>query len=81
MAQCDIVLYQADADPHVDDLLGGWLTTDQLKIRDHLVFLEALKLGLPVAWNLAGGYQQPLRRVLDIHDQTMEECLTVYRSD
>ena len=81
MAQCDVVLYQAGADPHVDDPLGGWLTTDQLKIRDHLVFLEASKLGLPVAWNLAGGYQQPLRRVLDIHDQTMEECLTVYRSD
>lgn len=26
---CDVLLYQAGADPHVDDPLGGWLTTEQ----------------------------------------------------
>jgi hypothetical protein len=33
---------------------------------------------LPIAWNLAGGYQTNLRKVLDIHDNTMLECLVAY---
>jgi len=72
---CDVVLYQAGADPHVDDPLGGFLDDDQLAQRDAIVFAETRKLGLPVAWNLAGGYQTPLRLVLDIHDRTMIECV------
>ena len=52
---CDLVLYQAGADPHIDDPLGGILTTAQMSARDRLVFE---KLGhLPLVWNLAGGYQ------------------------
>ncbi len=27
MADCDVILYQAGADPQVDDPLGGWLRT------------------------------------------------------
>ncbi len=77
-AGCDLLLYQAGADPHVDDPLGGWLTTAQLRERDRLVFTECVRLGLPIAWNLAGGYQQPLRKVLDIHDNTMLECLAAF---
>lgn len=72
---CDLVLYQAGADPHIDDPLGGWLTTDQLYRRDRAVFDGLCRLGIPVAWNLAGGYQRDesgsIRPVLDIHDNTM----------
>jgi acetoin utilization deacetylase AcuC-like enzyme len=75
---CDVVLYQAGADPHINDPLGGWLTDAQLAHRDFLVFENCKKLGLPVAWNLAGGYQTPLRRVLDIHDATMQMCVSTY---
>jgi len=75
---CDVVLYQAGADPHVDDPLGGFLDGDQLAERDRTVFREARRLGIPVAWNLAGGYQDPLDNVLDIHDRTMRECADVY---
>jgi acetoin utilization deacetylase AcuC-like enzyme len=75
MAGCDLLLYQAGADPHIDDPLGGFLTTDQLRERDRLVFRAARRAGLPVVWNLAGGYQKPLRRVLDIHDNTARECI------
>ena len=78
---CDVLLYQAGADPHVDDLLGGWLTTKQLAERDRIVFDTAAKLRLPVAWNLAGGYQTPLRRVLDIHDNTLRACAAIYLTD
>ena len=76
--RCGLLLYQAGADPHVDDPLGGWLTTAQLRERDRLVFAATRAMGLPIAWNLAGGYQTNLRKVLDIHDNTMLECLTAF---
>jgi acetoin utilization deacetylase AcuC-like enzyme len=75
---CDVVLYQAGADPHVNDPLGGFLDDVQLARRDAIVFKGMRSLGLPVAWNLAGGYQTPLRLVLDIHDRTMIECARSY---
>ena len=74
MKNCDVILYQAGADPHIDDPLGGWLTTEQLYERDLLVFQAAAELRIPVAWNLAGGYQTPLRKVLRIHDATIRAC-------
>jgi acetoin utilization deacetylase AcuC-like enzyme len=80
MAACDVILYQAGADPHVDDPLGGFLTTEQLRERDRLVFRAASARRIPLAWNLAGGYQTPLRRVLDIHDNTARECVAAYES-
>ena len=57
-AGCDLVLYQAGADPHIDDPLGGWLTTEQLYRRDRAVFAGLQRRGIPMAWNLAGGYQR-----------------------
>lgn len=72
---CDLVLYQAGADPHIDDPLGGWLTTEQLYQRDRAVLMGLRLGGIPVAWNLAGGYQRDvndsIRPVLDIHDNTL----------
>ena len=70
-ADCDLLLYQAGADPHVDDPMGGFLTTEQLAERDRIVFSMARRIGLPVVWNLAGGYQDPFENVLEIHRNTM----------
>ena len=82
LADCDVVLYQAGADPHVDDPLGGWLTTAQLARRDRLVFEALHALRVPVAWNLAGGYQKEedgsIPKVLEIHDNTMRACAQVF---
>jgi acetoin utilization deacetylase AcuC-like enzyme len=73
---CDVVLYQAGADPHVNDPLGGILTTEQMGARDRNVFE---RLGhLPLVWNLAGGYQvvagetqaQQIEPVLALHRET-----------
>jgi acetoin utilization deacetylase AcuC-like enzyme len=71
----DLVLYQAGADPHVNDPLGGFLTTAQLAERDAIVFKH---IRAPIAWNLAGGYQagndifdDP---VLQIHHNTIREA-------
>jgi acetoin utilization deacetylase AcuC-like enzyme len=79
---CDLVLYQAGADPHIDDPLGGWLSTSQLFKRDAQVFETLRKMGIPVAWNLAGGYQRDasggIRPVLDIHDNTLKAYAAVW---
>jgi acetoin utilization deacetylase AcuC-like enzyme len=78
----DVVLYQAGADPHINDPLGGWLTTEQLRARDALVFETARSLGLPLVWNLAGGYQRDARGgiepVLEIHRNTALEHRRVF---
>lgn len=84
MHDCDVILYQAGADPHIDDPLGGFLTTAQLKERDQRVFTIAKELGIPIAWNLAGGYQIDnhggIQAILDIHNNTMQVCIDVYTS-
>ena len=74
---CDVLLFQAGADAHVADPLGGWMTTAELAERDRLVFEAAACFGIPVAWNLAGGYQRDrtggLEPVLEIHRNTVVE--------
>lgn len=75
LSQCDIVLYQAGADPHIDDPLGGFLTTTQLAQRDRSVFNGLHKRKIPVAWNLAGGYQKPISKVIALHENTMRACI------
>jgi len=72
---CDVVIYQAGADPHVDDPLGGNLTTRAMRKRDDIAFRLYERYDVPMAWNLAGGYQTPLRKVLDLHDYTMESAI------
>ena len=74
----DLVLYQAGADVHVDDPLGGVLSTDQMIERDRIVFEAASVSETPIAWNLAGGYQEPLAKVVDLHVNTMRECVRVF---
>lgn len=69
---CDVVLYQAGADCHIDDPLGGWLTTGQIMERDRIAFQCFRDWGVPVAWNLAGGYQEDFSKVLKIHYNTMQ---------
>lgn len=81
-SDCDLVLFQAGADPHIADPQGGWLTTDELQRRDRLVFEGLSTLDIPVAWNLAGGYQRAkdgsIRPVIEIHENTMKECVRVF---
>ena len=70
LKDADVLIYNAGADPHIDDPLGGFLTTEELKERDDIVLGIAHEFQVPVAISLAGGYQDPLRKVLDIHDNT-----------
>ncbi len=81
-SDCDVLLVQLGADAHIADPLGGWLNDDQLRRRDRAVFETCRAMGLPVAWNLAGGYQRDatggIRPVLDIHDNTLIEAGKVW---
>lgn len=79
-ASCDLMLYQAGADPHIEDRFGGELTADQMRLRDRAVFRWARSRGVPVAWNLAGGYQEPAAKVAALHLATMEECAEQLRA-
>jgi len=85
MRSCDLVLYQAGADPHINDPLGGWLTTSQLMERDRLFFEALARRAIPIAWNLAGGYQRTddggIEPVLAIHRNTMQSCLQRYMTE
>lgn len=86
MVHCDILFYQAGADCHIDDPFGGFLTTEEMILRDKIVFEFCKKQNLPVVWNLAGGYQEvvlptgerTIQKVLDLHNNTMIECVKVY---
>jgi acetoin utilization deacetylase AcuC-like enzyme len=80
LSKCDVVLYQAGADPHIDDPLGGFLTTSQMAQRDWWVFHGLRQRGIPIAWNLAGGYQKPLSKLITIHENTMRACIEAQRS-
>lgn len=71
---CPIVFYQAGADPHIHDPLGGFLTTDELLERDRIVFWELARRRKRVIWTLAGGYQA-MPKLLTIHRNTMQACI------
>lgn len=78
IAGCNLVLYQAGVDPHMDDPLGGALTTEQLARRDRIVFERCRAAGIPVVVNLAGGYQRPVERVVALHVATLREFAGVF---
>ncbi len=54
---CQVVLYQAGADMHRSDPLGGLLSDIEMLVRDQRVFAG---VRAPIAWNLAGGYRKNL---------------------
>jgi acetoin utilization deacetylase AcuC-like enzyme len=75
----DLVIYQAGADPHIDDPLGGVLTEVEMVQRDHAVFSSFR--GRPLVWNLAGGYQRDadggIKPVLKLHRNTLSALQAV----
>jgi acetoin utilization deacetylase AcuC-like enzyme len=67
----ELVVYQAGADPFIEDALGGLaLSKTGLLERDRLVLEEARKRGIPVSITLGGGYARELHDLVDIHAGT-----------
>lgn len=79
---CDLIIYQAGADQHIDDPYGGLLTYEQMKTRDNKVFMFAKENNIPLVWNLAGGYQKDIdgtiEPVLKCHRNTMQICIEMF---
>ena len=73
----DLVLYQAGADAHkADPYQAGYLSDEEWRERDLLLFNTCKQKGYPVAWNLAGGYNGV--KTLTLHTQTFAAALQVY---
>lgn len=85
LKEVDIIFYQAGGDQHIDDPLGGFLNSEEMRKRDFLVLSFAKENNIPIVWNLAGGYQEEIdgenrsiQKVLDIHNATFEETIKIY---
>lgn len=81
-AEVGLVIYQAGADMHANDPLGGYASTEAMVMRDRLVFERCRDTDIPLVWNLAGGYQRDesgsIQPVLDLHLLTMIQCVYAY---
>ena len=67
----ELVLYQAGADPYLDDQLGALqLTIEGLIARDRLVLEGCVTRGIPVVVTLGGGYARQVSDTVRIHANT-----------
>lgn len=83
-ADVDLIIYNAGVDSHINDPLGGNLTTEQMARRDRIVFEVAHEMGIPVCTSLAGGYQiapdGSLNPVLSLHNTTFVSAWEIFES-
>ncbi|HXV44965.1 MAG TPA: histone deacetylase [Anaerolineae bacterium] len=76
LAQAELAIYLAGADPFTGDRLGRLaLSKAGLAERDRLVFDYCQAAGLPVAITMAGGYAPKIEDIVDIHFQTIRAAV------
>jgi acetoin utilization deacetylase AcuC-like enzyme len=74
----EIVLYQAGADPYVEDQLGGLaLTLQGLEARDRMVLEGCARRGIPAVVTLGGGYARRVEDTVAIHATTCRVALAM----
>ena len=74
-----IIMYQAGADAWEGDPYGvGYLDEMDLMRRDTGIMRAARYRMVPLVWNLAGGYTTPMKKVIDIHLNTLMMSDRVY---
>jgi acetoin utilization deacetylase AcuC-like enzyme len=72
LAQAELAIYIAGADPFMGDRLGRLaMTKEGLAERDRWVMEHCCQRGLPVAIVMGGGYAKQVEDVVDIHQQTV----------
>lgn len=82
MAQADLAIYLAGADPYADDRLGRLAVTKRgLAERDRLVLVRCRAAGLPVAVVMAGGYGRRVSDTVAIHLQTVTIAVEFAKSE
>jgi len=76
-----IIMYQAGADAWDQDPYGvGYLSVKGLMRRDSGMFEAAKDAEIPLVWNLAGGYADPMQKTIDIHLNTLSMSDWVYNA-
>lgn len=83
-ADAGLLIYNAGVDSHINDPLGGFLTTGQMARRDRIVFDVAREISVPICTSLAGGYQVArdgsIDTVLRLHDATFVAAWEMFES-
>jgi acetoin utilization deacetylase AcuC-like enzyme len=78
MAQPDLVVYQAGADPYEDDQLGNLgISREGLRERDRLVLGECARRGVACAVTFGGGYARRPADTVTIHVNTCRMALEI----
>ena len=76
----ELLLYQAGADPYLDDQLGSLrLTFAGLEARDRQVLEGAAARKIPAVVTLGGGYARKVSDTVRIHVQTSRVALHLAR--
>ncbi|MGB9836194.1 MAG: histone deacetylase [Candidatus Saccharicenans sp.] len=78
----DVVVYIAGADPFRHDRLSGLdISKEGLKKRDQIVLDHALRLNIPVAVVLGGGYASEIEDTVDIHFNTVRAAVRAWKKN
>jgi acetoin utilization deacetylase AcuC-like enzyme len=79
LANADLAIYLAGADPYAGDRLGKMaLTMAGLAQRDRLVLEMCSEARLPVAVTMAGGYAKDVEDIVAIHVQTVRTAAELW---
>jgi acetoin utilization deacetylase AcuC-like enzyme len=73
LAEADLALYLAGADPFTGDRLGRLSVSKAgLAARDRMVYDMCRQAGIPVAVTMSGGYAKTIEDTVEIHFQTVQ---------
>lgn len=79
-SQAEMAIYVSGADAFFDDQLGRLsLSKSGLAQRDHIIYNQCRKAGLPIAVVMAGGYARNVDDTVDIHIQTISSAIHIYQ--
>jgi acetoin utilization deacetylase AcuC-like enzyme len=80
LAEADLAIYLAGADPYAGDRLGRLsLTKEGLAARDKFVFKSCFDRKIPIAVTMGGGYANDIQDIVDIHVRTVQEAVNFHQ--
>jgi acetoin utilization deacetylase AcuC-like enzyme len=75
----ELIFFQSGVDVLASDKLGRLaLTLDGCKKRDEIVFTETKKHGIPVVFNMGGGYSKKISVIIEAHANTYRTAREIY---
>jgi len=75
----ELIFFQSGVDVLASDKLGRLgLTVQGCKRRDEIVFTETKKRGIPVVFNMGGGYSKKISVIIEAHANTYRTARDIY---